>query len=60
MKKNQSLDNNKTLSCIMLILVIGSLRLALLDEDSRTTFSDLAKVGVGGYIGLLMPRQKTK
>ncbi len=48
------------LAGIMLILVGGSLTLAVIDKDSRSAFSDLAKVGVGGYIGLLMPKQKFK
>jgi hypothetical protein len=60
MKRNRNLAKNEILSFIMLIFVIGSLTLALLDKDSRAAFSDLAKVGVGSYIGLLMPRQKTK
>lgn len=46
------------LAAMMLVLVSGSLALALLDKDSRSAFTDLAKVGVGGYIGLLIPRKK--
>lgn len=48
------------LPVIVLLLVSGSLALAFIDKDSRAAFADLAKVGVGGYIGLMMPRQKQK
>lgn len=37
------------------ILVTGSLSLAIVDVDSRAAFADLAKVGLCGYIALLMP-----
>lgn len=40
---------------VVLSLVIGTFALALIDENARTTFADLAKVGVGGYIGLMVP-----
>jgi hypothetical protein len=52
--------NGEILSAIVLILVIGSLAIAVIDKDSRPTFTDLAKVGVGGYIGLLMPRRNSR
>ena len=48
------------LPVIVLLLVTGSLALAFIDKDSRASFADLAKVGVGGYIGLMMPREKQK
>jgi len=48
------------LTTIVLVLVSGSLMLAVIDKDSRSAFADLAKVGVGGYIGLLMPKQRNR
>lgn len=59
MAKKQSPMNGEILAIIVLILVSGSLSLALIDKDSRSAFADLAKVGVGGYIGLLIPRKKS-
>jgi hypothetical protein len=44
---------------VVLTLVIGSLILAVIDQNSRATFADLAKVGVGGYIGLMKPSNRT-
>ncbi|MBD2120187.1 hypothetical protein [Trichocoleus sp. FACHB-262] len=44
---------------VILVLVIGSFALAWVDENARATFADLAKVGVGGYIGLRMPSNRT-
>lgn len=55
--KYQPLKGN-VLAAIVLVLVSGSLALAWIDKDSRSAFTDLAKVGVGGYIGLLIPKQK--
>jgi hypothetical protein len=43
------------LPLVVLGLVIGSFALAWIDENARTTFADLAKVGVGGYIALMVP-----
>ena len=45
------------LTLVVLILVVGSLILAVMDENFRPAFADLAKVGVGGYIGWMIPRQ---
>lgn len=59
MAKKQSPMNAEILAIIVLILVSGSFSLALIDKDSRSAFADLAKVGVGGYIGLLIPRKKS-
>lgn len=44
-----------TLSMVVLSLVVGSFALAWIDRDIRVTFADLAKVGVGGYIALMVP-----
>ena len=48
----------KIRSIIILILVIGALALAIQDRDFRSTFGDLAKIGVGGYLGQLLPQDK--
>lgn len=48
----------KTRSIIILLLVIGALVLAVQDRDFRETFGDLAKIGVGGYLGQLLPQDK--
>jgi hypothetical protein len=42
-------------SVIVIILVIGALVLAVVDHNFRSTFGDLAKVGVGGYLGQMLP-----
>ncbi|NEO32083.1 MAG: hypothetical protein F6K36_16945 [Symploca sp. SIO3C6] len=44
---------------VILILVIGSLGLSITDKEFRPTFADLAKVGVGGFIGWMMPGSKS-
>lgn len=41
-------------------LVGGTLILAIIDKDYRSSFVDLAKVGVGGYIGLTIPQSKSE
>ena len=47
-------------SIVVLLLVVGALTLAVLDEKFRPTFGDLAKVGVGGYLGQLLPQKSSK
>lgn len=46
-----------TRSLIMLLLVLGAIALAVVDERCRPVFGDLAKVGVGGYLGQLVPEK---
>ncbi len=46
------------LTLIVLILVVGSLALAILDANFRPAFADLAKVGIAGYLGWMMPRHR--
>ncbi len=48
------------LASVVSILVLGSLALAIIDENYRSTFVDLAKVGIGGYIGITIPKPPTK
>jgi hypothetical protein len=42
-------------SVVVIILVVGALVLAVADDNFRPTFGDLAKVGVGGYLGQMLP-----
>ena len=46
------------LTLIILILVIGSLVLAIIDSSFRPAFADLAKVTMAGYLGWMMPRSR--
>jgi hypothetical protein len=45
-------------SFVVLLLVIGCLGLAVADDRLRPVFGDLAKVGVGGYLGQMLPEAK--
>lgn len=51
------LQRFNTRSLVVLILVCGVLYLALIDPSFREVFGDLAKIGVGGYLGQLIPRE---
>ena len=48
------------LAAVVSTLVGGTLILAVIDEDYRSAFIDLAKVGVGGYIGMTIPKSKSE
>lgn len=52
------LSRFSTRSLVVLILVGGTLYLAVTQPSFRGVFGDLAKVGVGGYLGQLVPREK--
>ncbi|MGL5872851.1 MAG: hypothetical protein ACRC2R_10870 [Xenococcaceae cyanobacterium] len=45
-------------SLVVLMLLGGSCYLAVVDESYRPQFADLAKIGLGGYLGQLLPRGK--
>jgi hypothetical protein len=45
-------------SIVILGLLGGSMYLAIKHEEYRSQFADLAKVGLGGYLGQLIPREK--
>jgi hypothetical protein len=45
------------LAAIVLLLVTGSLILAVIDDNYRDAFADLTKVALGAYIGLLIPNR---
>ena len=49
---------NSPIVWIVIVLVLGALVLAIIDEGTRTTYTDLAKVGLGGYIALLRPKEQ--
>ncbi|MGF1481260.1 MAG: hypothetical protein ACFB4I_17550 [Cyanophyceae cyanobacterium] len=49
-----------TRSTVVLLLLLGSLYLAVTDTSFRPLFSDLAKVGLGGYLGQLRPESKER
>ena len=42
-------------SIIVIGLVVGVFVLAVIDDGFRHIFGDIAKVGVGGYLGQLQP-----
>lgn len=46
----------KVLSAIALVVVCGSLGLAILDESSRPFFADIAKMTLSGFLGFLIPK----
>ncbi|WP_375509309.1 hypothetical protein [uncultured Nostoc sp.] len=48
-------SRDEVLAVVTLIMVIGSLTLAVIDETSRPPFLDFTKFAVGTYIGLLIP-----
>ena len=57
---NETKIKDLVLAGVVSILIGGSLTLAVIDKDYRSSFVDLAKVGVGGYIGLTIPKSKSE
>lgn len=51
------LERFNTRSFVILILVGGVLYLAIVDRSFRVVFGDLAKIGIGGYLGQLIPKE---
>jgi len=45
-------------SVVVVTLVFGAFGLAIADPNFRTSFADLAKVGIGGYLGQMMPQKE--
>lgn len=41
---------------VVLILILGSLTLAVIDTNYRDSFADLAKIGISGFIGWMAPK----
>lgn len=54
---NSLLKRFNTRSFVILVLVGGTLYLAVVDRSFRVTFGDLAKIGIGGYLGQLVPNR---
>jgi hypothetical protein len=52
-------SRDEVLAAVTLIMVIGSLMLAVIDDKSRPQFIDLTKFAVGTYSGLLIPRSRS-
>ncbi|HBL59145.1 MAG TPA: hypothetical protein DDZ80_11680 [Cyanobacteria bacterium UBA8803] len=52
-----SASKEDVLAVVILILVIGSVILAVIDQSTRPAFADLTKVTLGAYIGLLIPNK---
>ena len=50
-----SASKSVSLFVLVLILLVGFLGLAIVDESYRPAFADLAKVGIGGYLAMLIP-----
>lgn len=44
-------------SWITLTLVLGSFYLAIAHFEYREQFADLAKIGLGGYLGQMLPKR---
>jgi threonine/homoserine/homoserine lactone efflux protein len=55
-----SASKEDVLAVVILILVIGSVILAVIDQSTRPAFADLVKVTLGAYIGLLVPNKKSR
>ncbi|MGF1937874.1 MAG: hypothetical protein RM347_026410 [Nostoc sp. ChiQUE02] len=51
-------SRDEVLAVVTLIMVIGSLTLAVIDEKSRPQFLDLTKFAISTYIELLIPRSR--
>ncbi len=53
---------NKSWSCrqfVVLVFSLGAVALAYFDPSFRPTFGNLVNLTVGGYLGQMIPRQKT-
>lgn len=51
------LDKLNVRSIIALLLVLGGFGIAIADPNLRNSFADLAKVGIGGYLGQMVPEK---
>lgn len=52
------LERLNTRSFVVLVLVGGVFYLSIIDKSVREAFADLAKIGIGGYLGQLVPRKE--
>ncbi|HEY9726615.1 MAG TPA: hypothetical protein V6D50_09225 [Chroococcales cyanobacterium] len=53
--KRLFLQKSIGLFAVIVILLVGFFVLAVMDESYRPAFADLAKVGIGGYLAMLIP-----
>lgn len=44
---------------VVVLLVAGSLYLAITDSSTRDGFADLVQIGLAGYLGQLVPRKES-
>lgn len=55
-KTNSRLNKNRDLfSMLVLSLVVGLFIFSWIDKDARDAFSEVTKIGVTGYVALLVP-----
>lgn len=54
---NWFIHNFSVRSIVVLLLVGGSIYLSIIDPEYRPFLADLSKIGLGGYLGQLMPRK---
>lgn len=45
-------------TAIALVIVTGTVVLAIVDESFRPTFGEIAKLVLAGYLGQLVPRSR--
>ena len=53
---------NKSWSCrqfVVLVFSIGAVVLAYFDPSFRPTFGNLVNIAIGGYLGQMIPRNKS-
>lgn len=46
-----------TRSIVIILLVSATVYLAIIDKEFRATFGHIADVGLGGYLGQLLPKE---
>lgn len=49
-------ENANFVSIVVLIFATGALALAVIDENFRPNFAELAKLVIAGFIGWTMPK----
>lgn len=54
--KRPKLENANFVSIVVLIFATGALALAVIDENFRPNFAELAKLVIAGFIGWTMPK----
>jgi hypothetical protein len=54
--KPENPSDSRVLTALVSALIVGALTIAIVDPSRRGDFFDLAKVGLGGYCGWVIPR----